>query len=125
MNRTEQESLKGFPNAYPTSVGWMDPRTGEILVSNKQLKNSAVCLDGIPRRLWKDTVQAHILNSGQENSGHVEIPVEDLVPEVQEQEAPVVEVVAVKEEQKEVVVKKATKKKATKKAAKKKTELKK
>lgn len=60
IKKDEEKKLKHFPDAYPTSKGWMNPNTGELLVSIKGLAN-AIDLETVERKDWKEYVQQEIL----------------------------------------------------------------
>lgn len=94
MIRKDQETvLKGRPDAVPTSKGWVCPKTGELLVSIKNLPN-ALDIETVPRRQWIVYISDHYnptstIVAETVDEVKVEVAVETVVPEVVEKVKPV------------------------------------
>lgn len=115
-----------FPNAVATSVGWVNPATGELLVSHRRLEN-AISLEGVPPRNYVFAINAALKAREVEAAATVEKvsdeqdnkePVVDAVTDIQDIRETSTDVNPVKDEpKKKVVTKKTTKKKTAKKKA--------
>lgn len=110
MNGTDTKTPPRYaPDAVATNLGWMNPRTGELLVSATNLDNP-IDLRGYPRREYVFAIHAALRERAQvqDTTPEPEVQVEEVKPETP---------ASVKKESK----KKATKKKAVKKTTKKPT----
>lgn len=82
MNGTDTKTPPRYaPDAVATNLGWMNPRTGELLVSANNLDNP-IDLRGYPRREYVFAIHAALRERAQ---------VQDNTPEVEVQTDPVVE----------------------------------
>lgn len=105
------------PHAVATNLGWMDPRTGELLVSARNLENP-IDLRGYPRREYVFAIHAELRKRAQ---------VQDSTPETEVQTDPEAVATGPQKEQTNPsetpqvgkTVKKTTKKKVAKKDVKK------
>lgn len=105
------------PDAVATNLGWMDPRTGELLVSARNLENP-IDLRSVPRREYVFAINQELRRRQEAIEAQAPEKPEKVEPEQTEKqetvETPAVEV-------KEPKVKKAPTKKTSKKSSTKKT----
>lgn len=89
------------PTAVATSLGWVNPQTGEILVSHKGLEvENIINLHGIPRRDFVKVIARAQEDLAKKSQNKEKTP-EPVQTETQVQETPVVETPAVEEKKDE------------------------